>query len=189
MEALRPITEVFKLHDVKHPLVDIDIKLFFRTSLTHIAKNRSHCDVTEDWPLSSDVDILCGKTAGLFIYASTAIKFVASRHHQPQKRLGLLISLPQNTAHEGESGIDSLYNGVLGHAYHDVGPDNQEVYRHFRSVVGAVLLAFNPLSMKSLSDLLHDFDTPFDISTIMSSLHSLLLVPEGIEDPIRVFHK
>jgi hypothetical protein len=68
-------------------------------------------------------------------------------------------------------------------------PDNQEVYRRFRSVVGAVLLAFNPLSMKSLSDLLHDFDTPFDISTTLSSLHSLLLVPEGIEDSIRVFHK
>jgi hypothetical protein len=55
-------------------------------------------------------------------------------------------------------------------------------------VVGAVLLAFNPLSMKSLSDLLHDFDT-FDISTTLSSLHSLLLVPDGMEDSIRVFHK
>jgi len=187
--ALRPITEVFKLHDVKRPLVDIDIKLFFRTRLTEIAKSWSHLDVTEDWPLPSDIDILCEKAAGLFIYASTVLKFVASPHHQPPKRLSLLISLPQNTAHEGESGIDSLYTEILRHAYHDLGSDNQEVYQRFRSVVGAVLLAFNPLSMESLSSLLHNFDTPSDISATLKSLHSLLLVPEGAEDPVQVFHK
>jgi len=194
LEALRPITEVFKLHDVERPLVDVDIKLFFRTRLTETAKNRSHCNVTEGWPLSSDIDILCEKAAGLFIYASTVIKFVASRHYQPSKRLATLISLPQNTTHEGESGIDSLYTGILRHAYHDVTldnqkPESQEVYHHFRSVVGAVLLAFNPLSMESLSDLLDDFDTPFDISTALGSLHSLLLIPDSIEDSIQVFHK
>jgi len=99
LAALRPITEVLKLHDVERPLVDIDIKLFFRTRLTEIAKVWSHLDVTEEWPLSSDINILCEKAAGLFIYASTAIKFVASPHHQPPKRLALLISLPQNTIH------------------------------------------------------------------------------------------
>jgi len=70
-----------------------------------------------------------------------------------------------------------------------VGPDNQEVYQRFRSVVGAVLLAFNPLSMKNLSSLLHDFNTPSDISTALNFLHSLLLVPEDAEDSIRIFHK
>ena len=194
LQALRPITEVFKLHEVERPLVDVDIKLLFRIRLAETAKSRSHCNVTEDWPLSSDIDILCKKAAGLFIYASTVIKFVESRHHQPPERLAILVSLPQSTTHEGESGIDSLYTGILRHAYHDMTPDsqkpeNQEVYRRFRSVVGAVLLAFNPLSMTSLSDLLHNLDTPFHVSTALGSLHSLLLVPDGIEDSIRVFHK
>ena len=125
----------------------------------------------------------------MFIYASTVVKFVASRHHHPSKRLALLVSLPQNTTHEGESGTDSLYTEILRHAYYDVDPDNQEVYHRFRSVVGTVLLVFNPLSMRSLSDLLHGFDTPFDISTALNSLHSLLLVPESIENSICVFHK
>ena len=194
LTALRPITEVLKLHDVKRTLVDIDIKLFFRTRLTEIVKNRIDCDVIEDWPLPSDINILCEKAAGLFIYASTVVKFVASQYHQPPKRLALLVSLSRNTAHEGESGINTLYTEILRHAYHGMDPDNQnpgnqEVYRRFRSVVGAVLLAFNPLSMKSLSDLLDDFDTPPDISTALNSLHSLLLVPEGTEDSIRTFHK
>ena len=194
LAALQPITEVLKLHQVRRPLVDVDIKLFFRTRLTEVAKNRSHRNVTEDWPLPSDIDILCEKASGLFIYASTAVKFVASQHHQPSKRLALLVSLPQSTVREGNSGIDSLYTEILRQAYLDLGPDdqnpdNQEVYHCFRSVVGAVLLAFNPLSMESLSLLLHGFDTPADISTTLNSLHSLLLVPEGIEDPIHAFHK
>ena len=194
LEALRPITEVFKLHEVERPLVDIDIKLFLRTRLTEIAKNRSHCNVSKDWPLTSDIDILCEKAAGLFIYASTAVKFVASQHHQPPKRLTLLVSLPHSTTCEGESGTDSLYLEILRQAYKDMGSDsqkpaNQEVYHRFRSVVGAVLLAFNPLSMESLAYLLHGFDSPFDISTTLSPLHSLLLVPEGTEDSIQVFHK
>jgi len=194
LAALRPITEVLKLHDVKRPLVDVDIKLYLRTRLADIARNRSHYDVTKDWPPSSEIDILCEKAAGLFIHASTAVKFVASRHHQPPRRLNILISLPHNTAHEGESGINTLYTEILRQAYYDLGPDdrnpdNQEVYRRFRSAVGAVLLAFNPLSMESLSSLLHDFNTPSDISTALNPLHSLLLVPEGTEASIHVFHK
>ena len=194
LAALRPITEVLKLHDVERPLVDIDIKLFFQIRLTEIPQTRRHCNVSEDWPPTSDIDILCEKAAGLFIYASTAVKFVASRHHQPSKRLTLLVSLPQDTTHEGESGIDSLYSEILKQGYQDIGPggqkpDNQEVYHRFRSVVGVVLLAFNPLSMKSLSSLLHGFTTPSDISITLNPLHSLLLIPEGIDDPIRIFHK
>ena len=188
LAALRPITEVLKLHEVERSLVDTDIKLFFRMRLEEVARNWSHCGVTEGWPPSSDIDILCKKADGLFIYASTVVKFVASRHHQPPKRLAILISLPQNTAHEGQSGINALYTEILRQAYCDLDPGDQEVYQHFRSVVGAVLLAFNPLSTKSLSFLLRDSDTP-SISTALDPLHSLLLVPEIAEDPVRVLHK
>jgi hypothetical protein len=41
LEALRPITEVLKLHNIERSSVDSDIKLFFRTRLTEIVKHRS----------------------------------------------------------------------------------------------------------------------------------------------------
>ena len=194
LAALRPITEVFKLHDVERSSVDNDIRLFLNIHLANIAKQQSHSDLTEGWPSPSDINILCVKAAGLFVYASTVIKFVSSQYHQPSKRLALLVSVPQNTTCEGESGIDTLYTDVLMQAFHGVDfnnlkPDDREVFRHLKSVVGAVLLVFNPLSMKSLSDLLSKFDTPSDISTALRPLHSLLLVPDSIEDPIRTFHK
>ena len=189
LELLRPITEVLKLHDVEQSSVDSDIKLFLENHLSNIAKTRSNCDFTEDWPSSYDIDILCKKAAGLFIYASTVVKFVASPHHLPTERLTLIISLPQSTAHEGKLGVDALYTQVLQHAFLGVGLDEHEIYSHFKLVVGAVLLLFYPLSRKALSELLENCGTPSHISNAIRSLHSLLLIPENEVDPIRVFHK
>ena len=110
LKSLQPITEVLKLHDVERSSVDSDIKLFFRTGLTNIAETRSDCDLTEDWPSSHEIDILCEKAAGLFIYASTVVKFVASRHTPlPQ---GLLSSPHSHTA-QPMKGSQGLINSTL----------------------------------------------------------------------------
>ena len=189
LELLRPITEVLRLHDVERSSVDSDIKLLFETRLGEIAKSRSDCDLTQSWPSSYDINILCRKAAGLFIYASTVIKFVASPYHLPSERLTLIITLPHSTAHEGKSGIDLLYAQVLEQAFRDLDSDDQEVYSRFKLVVGAVLLAFYPLSRKSLSELSDNCGTPFHISNTLRSLHSLLLVPMSEVEPIHTFHK
>jgi hypothetical protein len=189
LELLRPHTDVLRLHDVRPELVNNDIQLFFRTRLTDIAKNRSDCDFMGEWPSSSDINILCKKAGGLFIYASTVVKFVASRHYQPHTRLAHIISLPQDTGKEGEFGLNHLYTQVLMQAFCDVDPGDEEPYHNFRSVVGAVLLVFNPLSIKNLSDLLCGFNTPSNITTVLHPLHSLLLVPDNKEEPIRTLHK
>ena len=180
---------MFKLHDVQRSSVDADIKLFFNAHLTNIAKYWSDSDLMEGWPSTSDISVLCEKAGGLFIYASTVVKFVSSQHHQPAERLALLISLPQNTNCEGQSGIDILYTELLIQAFHDMEPDDQQFFQHLRSVIGAVLLVFNPLSKKSLSGLLTNFNTPSSISTALHSFHSLLLIPDGVGDPICPFHK
>ena len=187
LESLDPITEVLKLHEVKPSAVDNDIKLLFQTQLASIAKNRSDLDLTEDWPSSSDITILCKKAAGFFIYASTVVKFVASEIDPPTDRLSLITSLPQSTIEEGKSGVDELYTQVLQQAFSDVHAETSQQCLRFRTVVGTVLLIFNPLPIKSLSELL-GYSTKHIRSTIRP-LHSLLLVPESIEDPIYAFHK
>jgi len=185
LPALRPITTVFKLHEVERSLVDHDIKLFFRTKLSKLLRNRSDCDLVQGWPSLPDVDVLCEKAAGFFIYASTVIKFVTSENHMPTEQLNRIISLPQNTSHEGRSGIDLLYTQVLEQAVRGVHTKDKELHSRFRTVVGAVLLVLNPLPVKALSDLLR----VSNISTTLRSLHSVLLVPANKADPICVFHK
>jgi len=187
LQSLTPITEVLKLHEVKPEVVDSDINLFFRMQLTHLAKNRSDCDMTEVWPNPSDIEILCKKAAGFFIYASTVVKFVASENNPPAKRLALITSLPESTAEEGKSGVDQLYTKVLEHAFHKIHTDGSQCLSCFQAAVGAIVLIFNPLSIKGLSELLR-YGTP-DIRSTIRSLHSLLLVPDDIEDPVLTFHK
>jgi len=185
LKSLRPITEVLRLHDVKRSLVDSNIKLFFMTQLARIAETQSNYNFTQGWPNPSNITILCEKAAGLFIYASTVVKFIAFKNRTPTEQLNQIISLPQNTAHEGRLGIDSLYTQVLEQAIDDMDIDAEEIYSRFRTKVGAVLLVLNPLSMTALSDLLR----VSNISATLHSLHSLLLVPENTEDPIQAFHK
>ena len=187
LRSLLPITEVFKLHEVRAEAVDNDIKLFFQTQLANLIENRSGCDITGDWPSSSDIEILCKKAAGFFIYASTVIKFVASENSVPAQRLALITSLPESTIEEGRSGIDQLYTKVLEQAFHNIHVNSSQQYLYFRTVVGTVLLILNPLPIKALSELL-GYDVSHIHSTIWS-FHSLLLIPDKPEDPIRTFHK
>ena len=188
LKSLQPITEVFKLHEVKQSSVDADINLYLRTELAKVAKARSDCNLPDTWPTSSDIDALCKKAAGLFIYASTVIKFVtSSRYHLPAERLTLITSLPQDTTHEGTSGIDKLYTQVLQQAFHDVDSSDQALCSSIKAILGTVVLVFNPLTARALSALLK---IP-QILTPLHSLHSLLLAPDSsnTEVPIRPFHK
>jgi hypothetical protein len=185
LPSLEPVTKVFNLHEVERSIVDNDIKLFFRRRLADISRNRSDCDLTTDWPSPPDIDILCKKAAGLFIYAETVVKFIASKDHLPTERLKLITSFPQRTAEEGKSGIDDLYTQLLEEAFCNICVDDKEFYHHFRSVVGSVLLVFNPLQMKTFSTLLKTSKFP----TTLRSLHSVFLVPKNSTGPVRVFHK
>jgi len=187
LKSLRPITEVLRLHGVERFSVDDDIKLFFRIRLSDIAKNRSDCDLPQDWPGSSNIDTLCDKAAGFFIYASTVIRFITSKGRTPAEQLDRIISFPQSTTHEGRYGINLLYTQVLEQAVEGVDADDKEVHSRFRAVLGMVVLAFNPLTVRALSDLLG----VTNISATLPFLHSLLLVPDpdNTEDTVKVFHK
>jgi hypothetical protein len=189
LKLLQPITEVLKLHEVKPEVVDSDIKLFFQTQLTNLAKSRSDCDLLDEWPSSSDIEVLCKKAAGFFIFASTVVKFVASEYNPPPERLALITSLPRSTIGEGRSGVDQLYTKVLEQAFCGTHEDNNQLHSRFQSVVGTVLLLFNPLSVNGLSELLKKSHSSSSILSIMRSLHSVLLVPDNKEDPIQIFHK
>ena len=185
LELLRPRTDVLSLHEVDRFSVDSDIKLFLKAQLMEIAKYRSKYNLTADWPSPQDIDALCEKAAGFFTYASMVIEFVTSKNHTPAKQLKQIISFPQSTAHEGASRIDLLYTQVLDQALDNMGAGNMELHSHFKTVVGAVLLVFNPLSVNALSDLLRVPSVP----TTLSYLHSLFLIPASKVSPVCIFHK
>ena len=185
LPLLEPLTQIFLLHEVKPSSVDDDIRLYLTQRLTKIAKQRSNLELPNPWPHDNEIKALTKKSSGLFIFASTLARFIESEHHEPNERLQFVLSEADSAMDEGWAAIDSLYSQVLLHAFSDV--HEPAVFDNVRHVLGAIVLAFNPLSRKALSTLLGL--SMALISTTLRHLHSVILVPADETKEIRIFHK
>ena len=185
LPLLEPLTQIFLLHEVESSSVDNDIQLYLTQRLTTIAKQRSDVDLPNPWPHNHEIVALTKKSSGLFIFASTLARFIESEYHNPSERLQLVLSKTSGTMHEGRAGIDSLYSQVLLHAFSDV--HELEVFDNVKRVLGAIILAFNPLSRWELSRILGVSMTL--VSTTLRHLHSVILIPGDENKEIRIFHK
>ena len=187
LPLLAKATDVLILHKVEPGPVNNDIRLFLKHSFLEIANRR---DGLDGWPTEKQLNLLCERAAGLFIYAVATVKFVDNRNDNPRKRLDFLLQSPESSAHEGRAKfktnttLDSLYTTILQEAF---GDDDPRIDPRIRSVLGAVILAANPLSPSTIAAFL-DFDTE-DVFPLLSSFHSLLILQLDANHPIRPFHK
>ncbi|KAF9642181.1 hypothetical protein BDM02DRAFT_2511198, partial [Thelephora ganbajun] len=184
---LAEATDVFVLHEVEPSRVDSDIRLFFRHSFLELAGCRGGLD---GWPTKEQLDLLCERAAGLFVYAVATVQFIDHRNNDPEEQLDRLLRSPENSAREGKAKLkanatlDSLYMSILQGAFGDDDPEDDP---KTRSVLGAVILSANPLSPSSIATLLGLGAK--DVSLRLSSAHSLLILQENADSPVRPFHK
>ena len=178
---------VFVLHEVESNQVNSDIRLFFRHRFSEIASRRG---VLGDWPTEKQMDLLCKRTAGLFVYAVATVKSVDYQNNSPKKQLDRLLQSPQISVFEGMTEfttnmtLDSLYASILQEAF---GKNYPEDDPKVRSILGAVIMAANPLSPSAIATLL-GFDVE-EIFPLLSSVHSLITLQEDVDQPVRPFHK
>ena len=187
LPLLAKATDVFVLHGVKPSQVKNDIRLFFQHQFLELRGRRRGLD---GWPTEEQLEILCERAGGLFVYAMATVKFVDKQASNPRKRLDLLLKSPEDTGREGKTKfkpnttLDSLYMSILQEGF---GDDDSEDDPMIRSIIGAVTLAMNPLSPSTIATLL-GFDTE-DVLPCLSSIHSLLILQEDINHPVQPFHK
>ena len=187
LSLLAKVTDVFILHDVEPSLVNSDILLFFKQSFMELACRQRGLD---GWPTKEQLDLLCERAAGLFVYAVATVKFVHCKNTSPRGQLDRLLQTPESTVYEGKTKfkpnttLDSLYMSILEDAF---GDDDQEGDQIGRSILSAVILATNPLSPSSIATILC-FGTE-DTFYRLSSAHSLLILQEDVDSPVRPFHK
>jgi len=180
LPLLAKMADTFVLHDVERDQVDGDIRLFFRTSFLELASRRSGLN---DWPTEEQLDLLCGRAAGLFVYAAATVRFIDNDKRGPREQLDLLLDSQKIGAREGEA-LDALYTSILQEAFSDDDPEDDAMAR---SVLGAVVLAVNPLSPSAIATLL-GYDTE-DVLPSLSPAKSLLILQEDVRHPVRSFHK
>ena len=186
LPLLASTKDVFILHNIDLSLVSHDIWLFFKQSFLEIARRRPGLD---GWPTREQLDYLRERAAGLFVYAVATVKFIDHRNNNPKEQLDRLLQSPEGSAREGrtelkaDKTLDSLYMSILQEAF---GHDDPEDDPRVRSVLGAVMLAVNPLSPSTIAALLgHD---PTSVFLRLSSVHSLLLLQDE-NYPVQPFHK
>jgi hypothetical protein len=179
-------TDVFNLHDINLYQANSDIRLVFKTMLSEIGRR----DGLDNWPTKEQLDLLCRRAAGFFVYAIATVKFIDYQCSNPKKQLDRILRSPESTLPEGKTRfkanttLDSLYTSILQDAFGDNNPeDDTEV----NSVLGAVVLAVNPLSPSAIATLL-GFD-PEDVFPVLSAVNSFLILQEDSNHPVRPFHK
>jgi hypothetical protein len=179
-------TDVFVLHDVHPSLIENDIRILLNHELSELAQRRR----LEGWPSDELVDLLCGRAAGLFVYAVATVRFLDSNLHLPKDRLDDILKLPESSAPEGKtqfdsrSTLDSLYTSILQSAF---GKGDPDVDSKVRTIVGTIVMLVNPLSPPAVAELIGL--KPEQVILYLELIQSLLVIGEDSTQPVKPFHK
>ena len=152
-----------------------DILSFVQHRMAHIRSANSLL-LEIHWPGDQAIEALVRRAAGLFIWAATACRFIDG--HDPRRRLNLLLrgDINGNT----ELALDALYKTAL----RSIGMwDDEDFVADFRTIMGAILVAKNPLSASAIDSLLC-LDRPSSLT--ISRMGCLLNWQES--QPIRILH-
>jgi hypothetical protein len=141
---------VLETGDLTNQESNIDIHTYFEQSLAEIS---AEYPSLQSWPEPSLVKQLTDHAAGLFIWATTVIRYLEEGF--PKTRLQRIL---QGAFREEGDAIDQLYQQILRLSFKDT-----EVLDVYRRVVGAIVLAKIPLRRV---DLVHFLGRPEDESCI-----------------------
>lgn len=181
------------LHEIPSLVIEEDITVFLDDKLRKIRHDYNGlCHVEHqlpsDWPGSAIVQDLVKMAVPLFIFAATVCRFIEDQAlSDPAGQLKKVLQYRPGTHQSEINQLDATYRPVLDRLL--VGRSEAaktEFVEGFRSIVGSIVLLVEPLSTSSLAYLL---DIPGSaINGKLTSLHSVLSVPDTAQSPVRMFH-
>ncbi|QRV86818.1 Vegetative incompatibility protein HET-E-1 [Ceratobasidium sp. AG-Ba] len=140
-----PVPAELRLHELDHPMVQGDIKLYLSNKL------QSHIEISED-----DLETLAARTGVLFIYVATVVRYIIGNDtpRSPRRLQGVLKSQRGNaSSNSSNKEIDALYTTILESAIND--PKLDDIERdETRLVLHTVICAQEPPSLDILAGLL-----------------------------------
>lgn len=176
---------IFHLQDIEAKVVDGDIRLYLKYSLSQAEVQARLGNHEEQWQASdTDVDSLVDAAGRLFIIASTSVRFildvfVSDPAAQMEK---LLTAFAKNCTPLND--LNQFYAIILRNAVGEEGVDAYLVER-YKTVVGAIVLIQTPLSVATLSSLIDRRDR--EIAAVLRNLQSVILLGPG--NIPRIYHK
>jgi hypothetical protein len=161
------MTRSFALHEFD-ARDDIRMFLYKRLAGVYAERHQVMRSCPQPWPTNHDLEDLVHKSSGLFIFASTVIKYIDDKRHNPNQRLKETLGIG-SSGPSAYAGLDLLYLQILS-SISDI-PSLQLVLR-----------TVNPLSVEQLN-------AKGDVSLLLENLNSTLLVPGDKDKLVQVFHQ
>ena len=156
-----PEDAVCKLHEVDTANVQKDIEKYL-------------CEALPDLKDNPNLAVLAQQAGGLFIYATTAVRFISpypplSTREKADQLQSMLNSWPVSDGRDGQLAVDELYDQILGVAFRD-----DRVRQKRLQILHTVLCAEIRINMSVLADL---SDTDEDTAKrVVDSLHAVLFI-------------
>ncbi|KZS97378.1 WD40 repeat-like protein, partial [Sistotremastrum niveocremeum HHB9708] len=167
----------FILHNIEGDLVKADITKYLNDKFNSLRSLR-------DMGISdSDVKALAEQADNLFIFASTAFKFISDPLiNDPEGRLQLLLRSDWET-----SALDSLYSQVMGQLFTCLRPSQHE---SMECIIRIIIAASEPLTSQCIACLLKgDMNANGNaVKRLMEPLKSVLFVTSEDNPQISPFH-
>ena len=147
------------------------------------AKIRDRRNVSPDWPGDETVQELVIMSIPLFISAATLCRFLEDPKWDPEVRLAELLEDQAKYATK----MEKTYLPILTQLLKDQDEDESEqLLQQFQDIVGVIVLLAVPLSVNTLSQILHI--RPTVISNFLSLFQSVLYIPSDQDMPVRILH-
>jgi len=171
---------ILHLHTISMEEVKSDIRLYIRGTLKGAAPEAT-------WYTDHDIELLVNLSGGLFIFASTVLKYVLRSDEDDDREDRLRKATTATTTHTtATSSIDKIYELVLMDASHSDNVDGDELER-MKRILACIPTARMPLSVDALAALISL--TPSRLRGSLGRLHSLVYIPAENRLPgLRTLH-
>ncbi|KAF4568479.1 hypothetical protein EYR40_010113 [Pleurotus pulmonarius] len=173
----RPEPDIFaafaNVQHIKHQELvshEHDIRVYMESQLQDIRIKRG---LQLGWPGEQKLVDLVSRADGLFIWASTACKYIDS--YSPETALNGLL---QAGVHKG---LDNLYSKALDRG---AASDTVRLGKDFQDIVGTIVVVKNPMTTQTIDKLL---DLKHSSQRFLSEFASV--IHQADNKPIRFFHK
>jgi len=174
------LSSILRLHTVDQEQVSVDIRLYIGTRLAQGSK-------TNSWYSAHDVEILGTLSDGLFIFASTVLKYILDRGDDAGRRERLQkVTFAINHSTVATNPLDRMYELVITEASRSDKVDTDEL-EITKRILACVLSARASLSIQALADLMGS--SPDTLRGSLERLHSLVHLPDDNNEPgVRTLH-
>jgi hypothetical protein len=175
----------FILYDILSQIVNHDISLFLEHNLQII---RQKLTLGTDWLGKVVLKQLVLYMCSLFIWMSTACRFICEERRFAHKRLDTILKNSSSTITVPEKHLNEIYLAVLKHSisldYSD--KEKEEVCDMLKHMLRSIVVLLLPLSTSALSRLLQL--SREDIDSTFNDLYTILDIPNDLTCQLCLHH-